>query len=321
MQGHVWPNPLWDLAQREGRKSGFREGSQPKTVPELHVLHLLVRVDGMLRIPTMKGIDWFTWIGRHLSGKVWKSPSIWVAHHNVHEVHAHVEQVILLAPQLKPNRAVHILHMESLKLLPGLLVSKIKVAQNTRIASDLEGLVDNIIEAWPKHLLPLGPSVSSLLQCEAHMAGLNARSHTEICGASPKVSLVRHLLLPTDTDILADEVHQRLNLSKILVVQATCCLVLPDKVPLRPSSCIRRRRRAPRVCDHATCNVHLVGIEFSLNLQTSLHDIIFWRGWLLWRKVWHRGHFSQQPGLGNLISSLQGWLRLNGRVLRDAGID
>ena len=63
----------------------------------------------MLGIPAMEGVHRLPRVRRHHTAGIRKAPGVRVRHHDISEVHPHVEEVGLLAHELEPNHAIHVL--------------------------------------------------------------------------------------------------------------------------------------------------------------------------------------------------------------------
>mmetsp|Transcript_35478 Transcript_35478/g.93631 ORF Transcript_35478/g.93631 Transcript_35478/m.93631 type:complete len:582 (+) Transcript_35478:2675-4420(+) len=104
----VGGDPLWDLPQGECLEGLLGEGAEPQAVEELDVLELSVRVYRMLRVPAVEGVNRLARIRAHDAPSIGEAPRVRVAHHDIDEVHSHVEQVLLAPLKLVPEGALHI---------------------------------------------------------------------------------------------------------------------------------------------------------------------------------------------------------------------
>mmetsp|Transcript_61346 Transcript_61346/g.161214 ORF Transcript_61346/g.161214 Transcript_61346/m.161214 type:complete len:491 (-) Transcript_61346:158-1630(-) len=247
-------DPLRDLAERQGLEGLLRKRAEPQGVGELHLLHLLVRVDGALGVPAVEGVDRLAGVGADDAVGVREAPSVGMAHHHVHKVHAHVEEVLLPPLELEPEGAVHVHGVHLLELLPGVLVVDVELAEEGRIAADLERLVHDVVEAGAEHLRPLGAAAGRALQRHPHVGRLDVRSEAASRGAHAQVCLVGRSLRPGHADLLPHELGERGDRLEVLVLQVHRDVAadkrlarLAHEVSLRARHLVRRRRRGSRV--------------------------------------------------------------------------
>mmetsp|Transcript_137328 Transcript_137328/g.383101 ORF Transcript_137328/g.383101 Transcript_137328/m.383101 type:complete len:228 (+) Transcript_137328:3110-3793(+) len=203
MERGVRLDPLGDLSERHFLKDPLREGAHSQGVEEVNILHFPVRVDGELRVPTVEGIHSLPGVGADDAVRVREAPGVRVTHHNVDEVHAQVEVVLLPPLQLEPQGPVHGVAVQLLELLAPLLVVQVGVAEDAGVAARFEGFVHNVVEAWPEHLRPPRACVQGAMQCHAHVCRLDAPGQAHRRGAYPQIRLVgRPLLLHGRTHCL-----------------------------------------------------------------------------------------------------------------------
>mmetsp|Transcript_81638 Transcript_81638/g.221166 ORF Transcript_81638/g.221166 Transcript_81638/m.221166 type:complete len:396 (-) Transcript_81638:111-1298(-) len=277
----------------------------------------------MLRKPAMERVDGLPGVRADHAGSVGEAPCLRVAHHHVDEVHAPVEEVVLLPLQLEPQRAVHVLRVELLELLPALLVVQVQVAEHAGVAPDLERLVDDVVEPRPEHLRPLGAGGRRPLQGDAHDAWLDACGDAARGGARPEVGVERRLVLPRDLDALLHDFGQGGDRLQVPLLQLHR-QVAADEVVLRPRHRLGRRRRAPR--DGGLATLHGVRVvshrrQLPLQLLAGSIEVVFGRPWLLGSRSRHRRHLAEHLRLGEIEGCAERRLGLEHWVVRDAWDD
>mmetsp|Transcript_12532 Transcript_12532/g.29910 ORF Transcript_12532/g.29910 Transcript_12532/m.29910 type:complete len:448 (+) Transcript_12532:4216-5559(+) len=278
----------------------------------------------MLSIPAMERVHRLARICGHNPADIGEAPSIWVGHHHVGEVHAHVKEVRLFALELEPNHAVYIFHVKLLELLLRFLVAEVELAEDATVATHLKGLVDHVVEARSEHLLPFGTGLVCALQGEAHNPRIDTSSHTERGVPGPEICLVRLLLqLPGHARVGIYDIHELRHSAQVLLPHVMQRGPLSHKVPLRSRGGHGGRSGAAAIGDHSTLNVHdvLLGLELSLYLPARSHDVVFrWRR-LLWSWIWHGRHFPKHPRLRNLESRHLRRPGFDRRILGNAWVD
>mmetsp|Transcript_15694 Transcript_15694/g.49651 ORF Transcript_15694/g.49651 Transcript_15694/m.49651 type:complete len:335 (+) Transcript_15694:2788-3792(+) len=310
VQRGVGLDPLGDLTQRHGLEGALGEGTEAQGVEEVHVLHLPVGVDGGLRVPAVEGVQGLTRAGTDDAVGVWEAPSLRVTDHNVDKVHAQVEEVLLAPLQLRPEGALDVTCMQLLELLSGRLVVDVGGAEDAGIATDLEGLVDGVVETRPEHLCPASARSPRALQC-AHERRLNARGHADSRGAGSEVQLLGLPLLSGHAHGLLREAREGRDVAERpgpWLAGRLRRLLPPHEVHLGPSHGARGGRGGPGIRDLAARQGHRVQAcrQLPLCLLPGGHDVVLRRRRLLGRRLGHGWHLPQHPALRELKGRGQG---------------
>mmetsp|Transcript_111489 Transcript_111489/g.315292 ORF Transcript_111489/g.315292 Transcript_111489/m.315292 type:complete len:225 (+) Transcript_111489:2117-2791(+) len=220
-------------------------------------------------------MKWVYWLTRSCADgvrSVREAPCVRVPHHDIDIVHALVENIVLAALQLEPERAVYVPGVQPLELFPGGAVVQVKLAEYARIAADLERLVDNVVVARPKHLRPLGTAPCGALQRHPHVRRLDLRGHAAGRGADPRVHLEQRLRLPGDLDPPPDHMLESSDRLEELGLQLHR-EVSAHNVPLRTGLRLRCWCRCPgvRVVIPWQTQGLLQGYQLPLHLLSGCH--------------------------------------------------
>mmetsp|Transcript_104074 Transcript_104074/g.301082 ORF Transcript_104074/g.301082 Transcript_104074/m.301082 type:complete len:276 (+) Transcript_104074:202-1029(+) len=275
----------------------------------------------MLRKPAVEGVDRLACVGADDAVRVGVAPRIRMTHHHVEVVHTHVEEVPSSPLQLGPECALHIQGIQLLELLPHLLVLAVEIAEEASVATHLERLVDDVVEARPEELCPFGTVAGRAVQRDLHVSRLDVprnavgrRPDAEVCG-------VWRRLLEGQAHLSAHKVRDVHGVAEgvaLVVVRQ----MRPDEVPLRTRHRVRRRCGGPGVRQLATFKLRKVRIldllQLPLQLLPRSLDVVPRRRRLLRGRVRDHGHLSKEPRPGHVVGGVDRRLRLQRRVLREA---
>mmetsp|Transcript_33036 Transcript_33036/g.77243 ORF Transcript_33036/g.77243 Transcript_33036/m.77243 type:complete len:242 (-) Transcript_33036:584-1309(-) len=241
----------------------------------------------------MEGVVWLPRVrADHMRG-IWEAPRVGMAHHDVDKVHAHVEQVLLLALELEPQSTVDVPNMQLLEQLSRASIIEVGVAKNACIAAHLEGLVDNVIETWAEKLKPSCSRAQRVVQGHTHVRRLDSLCNPIGSMPRPEIRCVWRLLLPLLPCSLLQNVIQWGQLFEELALHVQTN-VSPDKVTLWSSHGVRPWCRRSGIRDVATWNTPDIEpvCGLPLLLEQSSRQIILRGTRLLRSRPWNRWHVS-----------------------------
>jgi hypothetical protein len=88
-------------------------------------------------------------------------------HQHILAIEPLVEYVRLLSLKFKPHCAMRALYVQPLELLSCLRIGDVQLAEYASIATSLERLVEDIVEAGSEHLRPPGTSLVAACKGQA----------------------------------------------------------------------------------------------------------------------------------------------------------